>query len=152
MKINIIAVGKIKEDYLRDAIDEYAKRISRYAEFNVIEIAEAPCGKSPQEQRRLESERLLEKARGCVVVLDGAGKQMSSVRLAEYLDSRCTGGVCEFSFLIGGSHGHSETLKAKADIILSFGLLTFPHQLSRVMLSEQLYRALCIMNNTPYHK
>lgn len=152
MKINIIAIGKIKEKYFQDAIAEYIKRSSRYAEVKVIELEDAPQGKTPDEQRRIESERLLAKAKGFIVAMDFRGKNVSSENLAEFISQKCSEGVSEFSFLIGGSHGHSDELRTRVNLILSFGLNTFPHQLFRVMLCEQVYRALCINAGTPYHK
>ena len=152
MKINIIAIGKIKENYIVDGIKEYVKRISRFAEFNLIELPDAPQGKTPDEQADIEGKRLLEKAKGTIIILDGKGKNLSSEGLATYLDKKCTEGVGEFSFLIGGSHGHSLATKQKADLLLSFGAMTFPHQLFRLMLTEQIYRSLSIINKLPYHK
>lgn len=152
MKINLIAIGKIKENYIVDGIKEYAKRISRFAEFNLIELPDAPQGKTPDEQADIEGKRLLEKAKGTIIILDGKGKNLSSEGLATYLDKKCTEGVGEFSFLIGGSHGHSLATKQKADLLLSFGAMTFPHQLFRLMLTEQIYRALTINAGLPYHK
>ncbi|MBR2334523.1 MAG: 23S rRNA (pseudouridine(1915)-N(3))-methyltransferase RlmH [Clostridia bacterium] len=152
MKINLIAIGKIKENYIIDGIKEYAKRISRFAEFNLIELPDAPQGKTPDEQADIEGKRLFEKAKGTIIILDGKGKNLSSEGLATYLDKKCTEGVGEFSFLIGGSHGHSLATKQKADLLLSFGAMTFPHQLFRLMLTEQIYRSLSIINKLPYHK
>lgn len=152
MKINLIAIGKIKEKYIVEGIKEYEKRISRFAEFNLIELPDAPQGKTPEEQSDIEGKRLLEKARGNVIILDGKGKTMSSEDLATYIDKKCTEGVGEFSFIIGGSHGHNKATKSHADLLLSFGPMTFPHQLFRMMLTEQIYRALTINNNLPYHK
>lgn len=152
MKINLIAIGKIKENYIVDGIKEYAKRISRFAEFNLIELPDAPQGKTPDEQADIEGKRLLEKAKGTIIILDGKGKNLSSEGLATYLDKKCTEGVGEFSFLIGGSHGHSLATKEKADLLLSFGAMTFPHQLFRLILTEQIYRALTINAGLPYHK
>ncbi len=152
MKIKIVVIGKIKEKYLTDAVKEYQKRIFRFSEIEIIEQSDAPQGKTLYEQRTIEGERLLEKASGYIVALDCGGKQLSSEELAALLDEKCTFGISEFSFLVGGSHGHSEEVKKKADLILSFGKLTFPHQLFRVMLLEQVYRALTINAGTPYHK
>lgn len=152
MKINIIAIGKIKEKYFSDAIAEYVKRASRYADVKVVELADAPPSKTPEEQRKIESDLLLCKAKGFVVAMDMRGKELSSEGLAELIKSKCTLGESEFSFLIGGSHGHTEELRQRTDMLLSFGKNTFPHQLFRVMLSEQIYRALCINAGTPYHK
>lgn len=152
MKINLIAIGKVKENYIVEGVKEYMKRISRFAEFNLIELPDAPQGKTPEEQSDIEGKRLLEKAKGVIIILDGKGKNLSSEGLASYLDKKCTEGNGEFSFLIGGSHGHSAETKSKADLLLSFGAMTFPHQLFRLMLTEQIYRGLTIINNLPYHK
>lgn len=152
MKINLIAIGKVKESYIVEGVKEYMKRISRFAEFNLIELPDAPQGKTPEEQSDIEGKRLLEKAKGVIIILDGKGKNLSSEGLASYLDKKCTEGNGEFSFLIGGSHGHSAETKSKADLLLSFGAMTFPHQLFRLMLTEQIYRSLTINANLPYHK
>lgn len=152
MKINIIAIGKIKEKYFQDAVSEYVKRSSRYAEVKVIELEDAPQSKTPDEQRVIESERLLSKAKGYIIAMDFRGKSMSSESLAQFISQKCIEGVSEFSFLIGGSHGHSDELRKRVDMLLSFGANTFPHQLFRVMLAEQVYRALSINAGTPYHK
>ena len=152
MKINVIAIGKIKEKYLSDAIAEYAKRMSRYADFKVIELPDAPQGKTAEEQKKIESDALLSKAKGYIVALDPRGKELGSDDFAELIKTKCTEGQSEFSFLIGGSHGHTDELRAQADLVLSFGKPTFPHQLFRVMTCEQIYRAFTIINGTPYHK
>lgn len=152
MKIYIVAVGNLKEKYFVDAEAEYAKRVSRYAEFSVVEIAEANGGKSVDERKRIEGERILEKVKGCVAALDGGGKEFKSVQLAEFINNKAVNGVSEFTFVIGGSDGLSEAVLSRADAVISFGAPTFPHQLFRVMLSEQIYRAFTILNNTPYHK
>lgn len=152
MKINIIAIGKIKEKYFADAIAEYTKRASRFADVKVTELPDAPQGKTPSEQQRIESEQLLSKAKGFVVAMDFRGNELSSDALAELIKTKCNDAQSEFSFLIGGSHGHTDELRSKADFVLSFGKPTFPHQLFRVMLCEQVYRALTIINNLPYHK
>ena len=152
MKVNIIAIGKVKEKYITDAIAEYAKRLSRYVDFKIIELPDAPPAKSPEEQRHIESEELLAKAKGFVMALDPRGKELSSEDFANLFQTKCNDGISEFSLLIGGSHGHSNELREKADMILSFGKMTFPHQLFRVMVIEQIYRAMTIVAGTPYHK
>lgn len=152
MKINVIAIGKIKEKYFTDAIGEYLKRCSRYADVKVIELPDAPPSKSAEEQKRIESNLLLSKAKGYVVAMDMRGGQLTSEAFADMIKTKCSEGVSEFSFLIGGSHGHTDELRAKADMILSFSQGTFPHQLFRVMLCEQVYRALSINAGAPYHK
>lgn len=152
MRINIVAIGKLKEKYFTDAVDEYIKRCSRFADVKILELPDAPQGKSPEEQRRIESAQLAEKAKGYVIVADGRGEQISSVELACLLRSKGSEGTKEISFLIGGSHGHTDELRERADKIISFGRITLPHQLFRVVLSEQIYRALSINAGMPYHK
>ena len=152
MKINIIAIGKIKEKYFTDAIAEYLKRASRFAEVKVVELPDAPQGKTPAEQQHIESEQLLSKAKGYIVAMDFRGKEFSSEQLAGLIKTKCNDGESEFSFLIGGSHGHTDDLRSRANLVLSFGKPTFPHQLFRVMLCEQVYRALSINAGLPYHK
>ena len=126
--------------------------MSKYADFRVIELPDAPPAKSSDEQKKIESDALLSKARGFVIALDSRGKELSSEELASLIHTKCIDGQSEFSFLIGGSHGHTEELRAKVDFVLSFGKQTFPHQLFRVMMCEQIYRAFCINAGTPYHK
>ena len=152
MKINIVAIGKIKEKYFSDAIDEYIKRCSRYGDVKLIELPDAPPAKSADEQKRIESVQLMAKAKGYIVAMDGRGEQISSEGLAALISDKALDGTKEISFLIGGSHGHTPELLKSADKIISFGKITFPHQLFRVVLSEQIYRALSINANTPYHK
>jgi 23S rRNA (pseudouridine1915-N3)-methyltransferase len=152
MKINIVAVGAVKEKYFAQAVGEYVKRISRFADVSVAEVSEANPGKSFEERKNIEGARLLEKCRGFIVALDGGGKQLKSRQLAEFIDNKAISGVSEISFIIGGSNGLSAQALQKADAVFSFGELTFPHQLFRVMLAEQIYRAFTILNNTPYHK
>ena len=152
MKINIVAIGKLKERYFSDAVDEYIKRCSRYGDVRVVELPDAPQGKSPDEQKRIESAALLEKAKGYIVVMDGRGEQITSEGLASLIKTKGVEGAKEISFLIGGSHGHTDELRARADKIISFGKITLPHQLFRVILSEQIYRALTINAGTPYNK
>ena len=152
MKINIIAIGKLKERYFSDAVDEYIKRCSRYGDVRVVELLDAPPSKSEGEQKRIESASLLDKAKGYIVVMDGRGEQITSEGLASLIKTKGVEGTKEISFLIGGSHGHTDELRARADKIISFGKITLPHQLFRVILSEQIYRALTINAGTPYNK
>ena len=152
MKINIIAIGKLKERYFSDAVDEYIKRCSRYGDVRVVELLDAPPSKSEGEQKRIESASLLDKAKGYIVVMDGKGEQITSEGLASLIKTKGVEGTKEISFLIGGSHGHADELRARADKIISFGKITLPHQLFRVILSEQIYRALTINAGTPYNK
>lgn len=152
MKINVVAIGKIKESYFSQAIEEYLKRCSRFAKVSVTEVPEAPPSKSPDEQKRIESEALLMRARGTLVALDMRGDLLSSEDIASFIDGEGTSGVSEITFVIGGSHGLTEEVKRRAKLVLSFGRVTFAHQLFRVMLLEQIYRALTINAGLPYHK
>ena len=152
MRINIIAVGKIKEKYFVDACNEYLKRLSRFDVVSIIEVPEAPQGKSIEEQNKIEGESILNKARGYIIAMDIEGKKLSSQDLAKLLDTKKSEGISEISFIIGGSNGLSQDVKNKVDFKLSFSDMTFPHQLFRVMLLEQIYRAETILNHIPYHK
>ena len=152
MRINIIAVGKIKEKYFVDACSEYLKRLSRFDVVSIIEVPEAPQGKSIDEQNKIEGESILNKARGYIIAMDIDGKKISSQDLAKLLDTKKSESISEISFIIGGSNGLSQDVKNKVDFKLSFSDMTFPHQLFRVMLLEQIYRAETILNHIPYHK
>lgn len=152
MKINIIATGKLKERYFSDAVNEYVKRCSRFGDVRVTELPDAPQGKTAAEQSRIESVQLLDKAKGYVIAMDGRGEQITSEELASLISARGLDGTKEISFLIGGSHGHTDELRARADKLISFGRITLPHQLFRVVLAEQIYRALTIIAGTPYNK
>lgn len=152
MKVNIVCVGKIKERFFVEAINEYQKRMSRYCTFKIIEVDED----SKQTNLELKSEKegtlLLAKCSGVIVALDGKGKMLSSEEIAEFIEKKEIVGNSEISFVIGGSNGLSEAVLKKADLVLSFGKITFPHQLFRVVLSEQIYRAFTIIKGLPYHK
>ena len=159
MKIDIVCVGKIKEAFYRDAICEYAKRLSAYCDFRIIEVADepAPEGAPAAEVERIkdrEGERILSKlpAGAFVVTLEIDGKSFSSEGFAEKLGSLMTGGMSHVQFVIGGSLGLSPKVSCRAGFKLSFSAMTFPHQLMRVILSEQIYRAFRIMRGEPYHK
>ena len=152
MKINIITTGKLKERYFSDAVNEYVKRCSRFGDVRVTELPDAPQGKTAAEQSRIESVQLLDKAKGYIIAMDGRGEQITSEELASLISARGLDGTKEISFLIGGSHGHTDELRARADKLISFGRITLPHQLFRVVLAEQIYRALTIIAGTPYNK
>lgn len=156
MKFKIVAVGKIKEEYFRQAIAEYTKRISRFATVEIVEVDECTFNGMPNDKQiqnilDTEAKTILQKAEGCVIALDIDGKQFNSVALSRFVaenkQSHST-----FTFVIGSSNGLSQLVKSKADLRLSFGKITLPHQLCRVVLCEQIYRACCIENNVPYHK
>lgn len=145
MKINVIAVGKLKEKYLVDAIKEYSKRISRYSEITVIEI---PEGKNLVE----EGKAIIKKATGFIIVMDIDGQIVTSNEIASTISNCLSGGKSEFSVIIGSSEGLCDEVKSIADIRLSFGKITYPHQLMRVIVFEQFYRAITIIKGLTYHK
>ena len=152
MKINIVCVGKIKEKFFTDAILEYQKRLSRFCMFNIIEVDEASNITNIEKKSEIEGERLLAKCKGVIVSLDGAGKLLSSAEIADFIKQKEISGISEISFVIGGSNGLSKEVLNKSALVLSFGKITFPHQLFRVVLSEQIYRAFTIIAGLPYHK
>lgn len=152
MKANIVCVGKIKESYFADAVGEYVKRCSRFGGLNIIEVPEAPQGKPVEQQKEIESAALMQKAKGYKIAMDFRGRQLDSEGLAALLDELAIKGYGEVSFLVGGSNGHSDALRDGADMVLSMGNYTFPHQLFRVMLAEQIYRAMTINAGVKYHK
>lgn len=152
LKINIVAVGGIKEKFFTEAINEYTKRLSKYCQLKIIEVDEESNQKSIDTKKQKESERLLAAAKGKLVLLDREGTMVSSENMADILDKYQVQGCSEISFIIGGSNGVSEELKKKSDKIISFGKITFPHQLFRVVLLEQIYRGISINAGLPYHK
>ncbi len=143
-KVNIVCVGKIKEAFYRDALAEYAKRLSRFVTFTVREIAE---GRSLEE----EGESILHAAKGFIIALCIEGKKMSSEGLAAEMKKLSDRGS-EVTFIIGSSCGLCDKVKAAAHLKLSFSDMTFPHQLMRVILCEQIYRAYMINSGSEYHK
>ena len=159
MKITVITVGKIKEKYLEDAIAEYSKRLSRYCKLEIIQVADekTPDRASEVVETQIkdkEGERILShiKDTAYVVALAIEGKMISSEELAELIDGLGVRGVSHILFVIGGSLGLSKIVLERADYKLSFSRMTFPHQLMRVILLEQIYRSYRIVNGEPYHK
>lgn len=156
MKINILAVGKLKEQFLRDAIDEYSKRLSKFTRLEIIEVDDSKtAAKSASDIDRIktqEAAKLSSKVKGHLICLDIRGETLTSDELANYIDNNMSNGVSEFTFLIGGSHGIAHDILDMADKRLSFGKMTYPHQLMRVILIEQIYRSFMINNNQEYHK
>ena len=128
------------------------KRISRFADLKIIEVDEASKLSNLEQKSKVEGEKLLQKCSGVIVALDGGGKLLSSTEIADYSHKKEVQGESTISFVIGGSNGLSKELLSRADLILSFGKITFPHQLFRVVLTEQIYRALTIIEGLPYHK
>lgn len=159
MKIDIICAGKIKEKYFRDAADEYMKRLSRYDRMSIIEVKDEKTPESASEHqedliRRTEGERMEKflSAQAFVIALAIGGKKYDSPGLAAELASLALKGVSHLQFVIGGSLGLSDEILKKADMKLSFSDMTFPHQLMRVILLEQIYRCEKINHHEPYHK
>ncbi|HLS09367.1 23S rRNA (pseudouridine(1915)-N(3))-methyltransferase RlmH [Lentibacillus sp.] len=159
MKISIIAVGKLKEKYLKQGIEEYLKRLRSYANVQIVEVADEKASEylsEPEtaEVKRKEGERILSKISpdSYVITLEIGGKQLSSEQFAAKLDKLATYGTSKISFIIGGSLGISDDVQKRSDLALSFSKLTFPHQLMRMVLLEQIYRIFRIMRGEPYHK
>ena len=159
MKITIITVGKIKEKYLKDAIDEYSKRLSKYCKLEIIEVADekTPDNASAVVEdsiRAKEAERIVKyiKEDAYLITLEINGKQLTSEELADKVDKLGVQGVSHIIFVIGGSIGLGEAVLQKSDFALSFSKMTFPHQMMRVILLEQIYRSYRIINGEPYHK
>ena len=152
LKINLVCVGRVKEKYFADGIAEYGKRLSRFCEFSVTEVEEENGKSSPAQIVEQEGKNILKKLRGTVFALAIEGKKYSSAEFADKIKSLKDGGAGEITFVIGGSYGLSDEVKAKADGLISFSEMTFPHTLFRLMLVEQIYRAFSIIGNTPYHK
>lgn len=159
MKITILTVGKIKEKYLRDAITEYSKRLSRYAKLEIIEVADEKTPDNASETvetniKNKEAERLLKYIRddAYLITLEIKGKQLTSEELAQKIDTLGVQGTSHIIFVIGGSLGLGEEVLKRSNYALSFSKMTFPHQLMRVILLEQVYRSYRIMNGEPYHK
>lgn len=152
MKVNIVCVGSIKEKFYIEAIQEYKKRLSRFCVFKIIEVDEESKIQNLEKKSELEGERLLSKCSGAIVALDARGKMLSSPEIADFVKKKEVSGISEICFVIGGSNGLSKDVLEKASLVLSFGNITFPHQLFRVVLTEQIYRAFTILNNLPYHK
>ncbi|MEE1314857.1 MAG: 23S rRNA (pseudouridine(1915)-N(3))-methyltransferase RlmH [Faecalimonas sp.] len=159
MRITVITVGKIKEKYLKDAIAEYSKRLSKYSKLEILEVADEKTPENASEVvedaiRAKEAERILKhiKEDAYVVTLEIQGKQLTSEELAEKIEKLGVQGVSHIAFVIGGSIGLGKEVLARSDYALSFSKMTFPHQLMRVILLEQVYRSYRIINGEPYHK
>ncbi|MFC1283875.1 23S rRNA (pseudouridine(1915)-N(3))-methyltransferase RlmH [Bacillus paralicheniformis] len=159
MNISIVAIGKLKEKYLKQGIDEYIKRLSAYAKVDIIELPDekAPENLSDQDMKIVkdkEGERILSKISpdAHVIALAIEGKMKSSEELADNMDRLATYGKSKVTFVIGGSLGLSDAVLKRANEKLSFSRMTFPHQMMRLILLEQVYRAFRINRGEPYHK
>lgn len=159
LKIDLIVLGKIKEKYLNEAIDEYKKRISRFASLNIIELKDRdkPDKLSDAELDKIideESEEILTKIdeQSFVITLEIAGKLLTSEEFAEEIKNVSVRGYSKITMIIGGSNGFNKKVSNKADLKLSFGRMTMNHKLMRVVLMEQIFRCFKIINNEAYHK
>ncbi len=159
MKITLITVGKIKEKFYADAVAEYVKRLSRYCKLEIIQVADEKtpdkAGEAIEEAIKYkEAERILKYVRedACVVSLEIQGQMFDSAQFAHEIESIASKGTSHIQFIIGGSLGLHQEVCKKADFAVSFSKMTFPHQLMRVILLEQIYRAYRIINGEPYHK
>lgn len=159
MKITILTVGKIKEDFYRKAIEEYSKRLSRYCKLEIIEVTDekTPDSASAVVEEQIkdkEGERLLKYIRedAYVIALAIEGKMLDSIELSKNIEQLGIIGKSHIIFVIGGSLGLSDRILKRADFKLSFSKMTFPHQLMRVILLEQIYRSYRIICKEPYHK
>lgn len=159
MRITLITVGKIKEKFLKDAIAEYSKRLSKYCKLEIIEVADEKTPDQASETvenqiRDKEGERILKNIRddAFVITLEIAGKMLTSEELADKVETLGVQGTSHICFVIGGSIGLGKDVLKRSDYALSFSKMTFPHQLMRVILLEQVYRSYRIINKEPYHK
>ena len=159
MKIKLICVGKIKEKFYVDAIKEYSKRLGAYTTLEIIEVPDEKTPDKASEAINLqikekEGNAILSKVKqnDFVMLLDVKGKMYSSEELSELIENYMIDGKSEFVFIIGGSLGVSQQVKQRANTLISFSKMTFPHQLMRVIFLEQIYRSFKIMKNEPYHK
>lgn len=159
MKITIVCVGKIKEKFYRDALAEYTKRLSRYCSLSITEVADEKTKEQASDVecaiiKDREGERILKSIRedGYVIALAIDGKNLDSVELSKKIENLALTGKSNLYFVIGGSLGLSDEVMKRANYKLSFSRMTFPHQLMRVILLEQIYRSYRIINHEPYHK
>lgn len=159
MKIRIIAIGKIKEDYLKAGINEYLTRLNPYAKTEIIEVMDSKVKDNPNESditkvKNEEGQRVLSKIKNndLVISLDLGKKEFDSVEFSKFLNDRLVEGGASVTFVIGGSYGLSDELKNRANYSISLSKMTFLHQMTRLILLEQIYRAFKILNNEIYHK
>ena len=159
MNVKILCVGKVKEKFYRDAISEYSKRLSKYCSLEIVEVADEKTSDAATEVenniiKSKEGERILKhiKYKDFVISLAIEGQEKDSIQFSKYIENLGVSGKSSIVFVIGGSLGISDEVFKRTDYKISFSKMTFPHQLMRVILLEQIYRAMRIMNNEPYHK
>ena len=155
MNLKIIAVGRIKQGYLREALEEFAQRINKYSSLEIVEVKEEKIDSraSPERIKEKEAERILSKLdpRVYTIALDEQGKELSSLKLARLFEEVSRKGYRQMSFIIGGALGLSSRVKKQADFILALSRMTFTHEMIRLFLLEQIYRAFTIIRGEPYH-
>ena len=158
MKIKVYCIGKIKEQYLKDGINEYIKRISPYSNIEIIEVADSKVKDNPNQSdinkaKNEEGDRVLKLIKTDYLIgLDMNKPEFTSEEFAEFINKKLVEGGSNISFVIGGSYGLSDALKARCNTSISLSKLTFLHQMTRLILLEQIYRAFKILNNETYHK
>ncbi|WP_410207596.1 23S rRNA (pseudouridine(1915)-N(3))-methyltransferase RlmH [Fusobacterium sp.] len=155
MNINIVCIGKVKEKYIVNGINEFLKRMQSFAKMKIIELKENGNDNNRSFSIEKESEdilKTLEKIGGYTILLDIGGNNCSSEEMANEIEKLAVGGVSTINFVIGGSYGVSQSVREKSQMRLSFSKMTFPHQLMRLILAEQIYRWFSIINNGKYHK
>lgn len=156
VKVNLVVVGKVKEKYFSDGINEYAKRMSKFCDFNIIEVAEENFSKVDEKTieiiKEKEGQRILLHLKGYVFALAIEGKKLNSENFATTIKTLIDNGKGVITFVIGGSYGLDKSIKQKADGLISFSDMTFPHTLFRLMFCEQIYRAFSINSGSAYHK
>jgi 23S rRNA (pseudouridine1915-N3)-methyltransferase len=155
MKIVVLSVGRVRQRFVLDAEGEYLQRIKGSFQVELVELGmESPESMKPAEVQAREAEEVLKKMKNYdyLVVLDERGKEMSSKALSEFVQTRMNSGVKSVCFVIGGAYGFAEKVRQEADLILSLSALTFPHQLTRMLLVEQLYRSYTLIKGISYHK
>jgi 23S rRNA (pseudouridine1915-N3)-methyltransferase len=155
VNVNIVCVGKVKEKYILDGINEFLKRMQSFAKMKIIELKENGNDNNRVLSIEKESEEILktiEKLGGYNILLDIQGKNYSSEEMAQEIEKLTVGGVSTLNFIIGGSYGVSQNIRENSQMRLSFSKMTFPHQLMRLILAEQIYRWFSIINNGKYHK
>ena len=155
MNITVLAVGKLKEKYWQDAIREYSKRLGKYCRFQIVEVKESLLRANPSKADEIaEGRDILSKIKPSdhVVTLEIKGRPLSSPQLAQHIEDMTVRGKSSIVFVIGGSLGLSDEVSRRADFKLSFSAMTFPHQMMRVILLEQIYRSFKIIKNEAYHK
>lgn len=159
MKITLLSVGKLKEKYIVEGVKEYLKRLSAYAKVEIAEVSDEPCPDNAfsavvEQVRQKEAEKLQKRIKPgtYLIVLDSRGKMLSSEEMASKIEDLGLAGKSDITFIIGGSHGLIPELTDQADLLFSLSKLTFPHQLVRLLLLEQIYRSFKIIKNEPYHK